>query len=217
MEKTKDKSIKEKILSDIYFIAIIVAILIIVSFFIQINFGTGMSMYPTCTNRSLSVAKTVHKNTELKRYDVINTKRLPNNNNERIRKRIVGLPGETITIKGSKVYIDGDEFNDPAAFVNSRASGTVTEGKNVYLDDVKLNIGEKFYYKDIASIQEDENNVYLFTEKTWTLGDDEYFVMGDNRCMSNDSREFGPIKRNEITSINLVYVNIFYNHGGFNL
>lgn len=31
-----------------------------------------------------------------------------------------------------------------------------------------------------------------------TLGDDEYFLMGDNRNHSIDSRKFGPVKRSDI-------------------
>ena len=31
-----------------------------------------------------------------------------------------------------------------------------------------------------------------------TLEDDEYFILGDNRLISKDSRYFGPIKENEI-------------------
>jgi signal peptidase I len=30
-------------------------------------------------------------------------------------------------------------------------------------------------------------------DTSWNLGDDEWFVMGDNRARSTDSREFGPI------------------------
>ena len=30
-------------------------------------------------------------------------------------------------------------------------------------------------------------------DQTWKLGDDEYFLMGDNRARSTDSRELGPV------------------------
>ena len=35
-------------------------------------------------------------------------------------------------------------------------------------------------------------------DRTWELSDDEYFVMGDNRNRSSDSREFGPIQQQYI-------------------
>jgi signal peptidase I len=35
-------------------------------------------------------------------------------------------------------------------------------------------------------------------EREWFLGEDEYFVLGDNRNSSQDSHDFGPIKRSQI-------------------
>ena len=35
-------------------------------------------------------------------------------------------------------------------------------------------------------------------ETSWTLGPDEYVVLGDDRVRSTDSREFGPVGRDLI-------------------
>jgi signal peptidase I len=40
---------------------------------------------------------------------------------------------------------------------------------------------------------------YSLTKEIITLGEDEYYVLGDNRNSSKDSRSFGPVKRSFIT------------------
>ena len=40
---------------------------------------------------------------------------------------------------------------------------------------------------------------------TYTLGEDEYFLAGDNRCNSIDSRSYGPVKKNAIFGVVFVH------------
>ena len=56
----------------------------------------------------------------------------------------------------------------------------------VYINGEELEVS----YIDVVTLPYDINE--------WTLGDDEVFVMGDNRSKSNDSRIIGPIKLEKI-------------------
>lgn len=85
-------------------------------------------------------------------------------------KRVIGLPGETVEIKNSKVIIRNDIH--PEGFV-------VDEGS--YLDDSVPTFSS--------------NGTENFSV---TLREDEYFLMGDNRLYSYDSRMFGPVRKDRI-------------------
>jgi signal peptidase I len=73
-------------------------------------------------------------------------------------KRVIGLPGETLTIENNRVLVDGDPISEP------------------YLTDT----------------------VTMADEGPFTVGDDEVFVMGDNRQFSFDSRRFGTIAYDDL-------------------
>lgn len=75
---------------------------------------------------------------------------------EIIIKRIIGMPGDTVSIRDNTIYVNGEEVEEDYAY------------------------GETSDYEEI------------------TLGDDEYFILGDNRPISKDSRYFGPVKEDEI-------------------
>ena len=83
-------------------------------------------------------------------------------------KRVIGLPGETVSIRDGIVTI----INAAGA---TSASSTIT-------------LSEPY-------ISSEHRSYDTFTE---TLGPKEYFVMGDNRNESSDSRIWGPVARNLI-------------------
>jgi signal peptidase I len=89
-------------------------------------------------------------------------------------KRVIGLPGETVSEKSGHILIDGKALDEPYL-----PAGTVS---------------------DCASFQ-----AQCFP--TAPLGADRYWVMGDNRAGSRDSRYFGAIKKSEI--VGRVFVRIW--------
>ena len=92
-----------------------------------------------------------------KRYDIVVIKE----GRERIIKRIIGMPGESIKIIEGIIYINGEAIDDKYA--------------SSYTENFSLS---KF---DLEVIPEDS-----------------YFVLGDNRIVSKDSRILGPIKKSQI-------------------
>lgn len=64
---------------------------------------------------------------------------------------------------------------------------------NIYVNDTQLN--EADY---LASSVVTNGGSYIHEGQTITVPDDQYFVCGDNRPNSSDSREFGPISQDRI-------------------
>ena len=84
-------------------------------------------------------------------------------------KRVIGLPGDTIAYKDDQLYINGQEV--PEKFLE----------KDPQSD---LPLTSDFTLKELMGVDK--------------LGKDSYFVMGDNRRVSKDSRSFGAISSADI-------------------
>ena len=64
----------------------------------------------------------------------------------------------------------------------------VMDRGEIFINDIKL---DEPYIEEICRRRRCRN-------RTWTLGENEYFVLGDNRNNSQDSVDFGPIRRDQI-------------------
>lgn len=94
-------------------------------------------------------------------------------------KRVIGLPGDTVSCVNDVVYINGKVL-DETKYIGP---------------DYRQSLVDKFgYFNKVPDA--DNTNVVDFEEVK--LKDDEYYVMGDNRPYSKDSRYVGPVKKSQI-------------------
>jgi signal peptidase I len=94
-------------------------------------------------------------------------------------KRVIGLPGETVEVREKKVYINGKGLDEPYVHFLQPPS-TETEFHEVTSFDVRERYGPV------------------------TVPADHYFVMGDNRDNSQDSRYWGFLPRENVKGKALV-------------
>lgn len=93
-----------------------------------------------------------------------------------IIKRVVGLPGETVEINQGRILVDGREMDFTKAIQSGLAARPAAE-------DSQPDPGPGEFLSDYGPV---------------TLAEDLFFVLGDNRLNSNDSRTFGPVHRDYV-------------------
>lgn len=123
----------------------------------------GISMQDTLKEGEQLIGEKIsYRLSEPKRFDVVIIQPYEEQKKNYYVKRIIGLPGETIEVKGNSIFIDGEALDD-SKYIREPMWETTSYGP------VKL----------------EEN---------------QYFVMGDNRNYSIDSREtdIGPVTKDRI-------------------
>lgn len=101
---------------------------------------------------------------------------LPTANKEDLVKRIVALPGETIAMHDGDIYVCDDPGCKPLD-----KSGKPDDGRLI-----------TFPRDEKEGPQKDDADLSAFT-----VPKDEYYVLGDNRAQSSDSRVFGAVPRKQ--------------------
>lgn len=142
----------------------------------QVN---GQSMFPTFHNGQYVLTNLIgyeevfglkFKFGTPKRGDVI-VFVSPTNEEKDYIKRIIGLPGDTISLNNGDVYVNSKKFDE-----------------NRYLSPEIKTYGQNFLHEGESVI----------------VPKNEYFVMGDNRPFSSDSRDFGFVKKDAIIGLSSV-------------
>ena len=138
-------------------IALTLIIFLVIRFAIQSYRVEGVSMQPGLhDNEYVLVNKIAYLFHAPERGDVI-VFHFPLDTSKDFIKRVIGLPGDTITIDSTSVKVDGILLNEP--YISERAN---PQGQR------------------------------------WTVPVNSYFVMGDNRPASDDSRDWGYVPRDDI-------------------
>jgi signal peptidase I len=117
----------------------------------------GSSMAPVLQNQErIIILKMSFLKKRINRFDIIVFFH-PRKPDQKLIKRVIGLPNEQLEIKEGRVWINNRPIEYPTP---------ITDGGDDYP---------------------------LTAMKPLWIPEDHYFVIGDNRKMSQDSREFGPI------------------------
>lgn len=138
---------------------------LIFSFVLSNETVSGPSMQPTFESNDRVIAV---RHFTLKRNDIVILK-APDEKNALYIKRIIGLPGDMVTSKNDKLYINGKQVSE--AYLNNSLKKAANKNGTLYTNNFTL---KKRVPKNC------------------------YFVMGDHRNVSKDSRYFGFVKRSAI-------------------
>ncbi|VAW32263.1 Signal peptidase I [hydrothermal vent metagenome] len=155
---------RSSIIKDIItFILLVVLVVVPIRLFIAQPFVVdGESMHPTFENGNYLIVDEISYDFEKPKRGEVIVFRYPGNPSIFYIKRVIGLPGETVTIKNGITTI------------------TKPNGASLTLSEPYISA------RDASS----PTNI--------TLTPTQYFVMGDNRPESSDSRVWGPLPARDI-------------------
>lgn len=191
-----DRTLLEDILGFVkVFVVSAIVILLFVNFVAHPVRVDGKSMYPTLKDGEFgftNVGGVLLNGVE--RGDIVVVTTEEDGQKTHWVKRVIGLPGDTVTCVNDVVFINGKVLDETQ-----------------YIDpDYRQSCVDKFgYFNKVPN--EDNTDVKDFDEVK--LNNDEYYVMGDNRPYSKDSRYVGPVKKSQLFAKNMLVLLPFSDMG----
>lgn len=171
--------------------------LLIGDFIVVNKFAYGLRL-PVTHTKILSIG-------EPHRGDVI-VFRYPVDTSVNFIKRLVGLPGDTISYRNKQLFVNGES-------VSLENRGTFTS------EEVKCSTPRADAVRLTESIGGVEHDILIHQNSgsrdgQWIVPEGHYFAMGDNRDRSNDSREWGFIPEENLMGRAVgIWLNFDYTKG----
>lgn len=129
------------------------------------------SMEPTIKKGEYALAEPLDQHAEIRRSELV-VFTYPREPKTILGKRVVGLPGDRIEIRHKQLFTNGEAVSEPYAIHSDKTEYSQPEQPEPYRS--RDNFGPV------------------------TIPENSYFVLGDNRDESNDSRYWGPVPRANI-------------------
>ena len=131
----------KKIIKELYpYVIIVVVVILVRTFIITPVIVSGSSMKPNFNDGELLLVRKIRYNEKtIKRFDVVVIKK----DKEEIIKRVIGLPGEHISYKNNKLYVNDKVLEENFDFRKTNdfnleeicSCNSIPEGKYLVLGD----------------------------------------------------------------------------------
>ena len=147
----------------------------------------GHSMDPTLANKEKLI---VIKTADINRFDMVVANEVENGAKKQIVKRVIGLPGDTITYKNDKLFVNGKE---------TKEAYLADYQQRYQKDKLQKTYAYNSYFQSLAqasnAFTQDTSGNTNFTVK---VPQGHYYLLGDDRIVSKDSRSVGTFKKETI-------------------
>ncbi|HGI3164851.1 TPA: signal peptidase I [Streptococcus agalactiae] len=147
----------------------------------------GHSMDPTLADKEQLV---VLKQTKINRFDIVVAKEEEGGQKKKIVKRVIGMPGDVIKYKNDTLTINNKKTEEPY----------LKEYTKLFKKD---KLQEKYSYNPLFQDLAQSSTAFTTdsngsSEFTTVVPKGHYYLVGDDRIVSKDSRAVGPFKKSTI-------------------
>lgn len=177
-KKAMSKKLKSILEYGIYALILVAVVFAVPNYLLEKILVDGTSMETTLLNEEhVLIEKVSRYFGGPDRFDIVVFQKNAGNTQKTYIKRVIGLPGESVQIIGSTIYINGIPLEEQYGKDPIEDAGIAKEGI--------------------------------------VLGEEEYFVLGDNRSVSIDSRDsrVGIVKKSELDGVVILRIYPFQKFG----